>query len=398
VASDMKVGVTAYGAAGTKITGTMTVHAGDQTASSITNSTTTLKFLAPEGYYDGTKYVSFTDADFAAGNIRVGYNIFGIDGTYNGQQIGNVKNSILSWNTTQEIIYYYTGSENGQYQFIATRSSSSYFVRMSNDYGVTWTLSFTGQLGSYPIECSADGRVVIFTEGGATNVIKVSTNYGATFTSVTLSGASGIGAYCMSDDGAIIYVFATSGSQYLFKSINSGTSFSAISDSTIAGYKAIDCSSDGSIVYIGRDVASQYIKKSINGGTSFSNLTFAFHNISFGRLYCSGDGSKILFTDAANDLHYYNMTTDVIINSNVVLQVGTTRDIQYTIGADNTLYNLSFSNFSRLFKCGITSGSFESFGTLRSIGQVTAQCHNRGRTIYFVEGTSGGICYRIEQT
>lgn len=54
---------------------------GDNVASSSSISDTTLKLVAPEGYYDGDDTVTITDADFIAGNIKDTANIFGLEGS-----------------------------------------------------------------------------------------------------------------------------------------------------------------------------------------------------------------------------------------------------------------------------------------------------------------------------
>lgn len=72
---------TAY-AKGSKVTGTMPNKAGDNACSSSSVSSTTLKLVAPEGYYDGSDdTVTVTDADFVAANIKTGVNVLGITGT-----------------------------------------------------------------------------------------------------------------------------------------------------------------------------------------------------------------------------------------------------------------------------------------------------------------------------
>lgn len=68
---------------GSTINGTMPDNAGDNANIGTDIVTpTVLKLLAPEGYYDGVNdYVTITDADFVAANIKLGFNIFGIDGS-----------------------------------------------------------------------------------------------------------------------------------------------------------------------------------------------------------------------------------------------------------------------------------------------------------------------------
>ncbi|WP_207668618.1 hypothetical protein [Dehalobacter sp. 12DCB1] len=64
------------------IDGMMPNRAGETAALSSEVSGTTLKLLASDGYRDGVDdKVTITDADFVAGNIKSGVNIFGVDGT-----------------------------------------------------------------------------------------------------------------------------------------------------------------------------------------------------------------------------------------------------------------------------------------------------------------------------
>lgn len=53
----------------------------DSVASSISNDGTKLEFVVPVGYYDGTKKVTHTDANFLATNIKDGVEMFGVTGT-----------------------------------------------------------------------------------------------------------------------------------------------------------------------------------------------------------------------------------------------------------------------------------------------------------------------------
>lgn len=65
--------------------GTMPHNVGDTSASSSSVSGTTLKFLAPQGYYDGVAdNVVKEDSSFIAGNIKDTVTIFGVLGTYTG--------------------------------------------------------------------------------------------------------------------------------------------------------------------------------------------------------------------------------------------------------------------------------------------------------------------------
>lgn len=64
------------------VIGTMPDRSGDTAALSSAVSGTTLKLRASDGYRDGTNdFVTLTDADFIAANIRNGVNLFGLSGS-----------------------------------------------------------------------------------------------------------------------------------------------------------------------------------------------------------------------------------------------------------------------------------------------------------------------------
>ena len=80
IASDILAGKTVY-VNDVKITGTMVDRAGDTAASSLARSGTTIRLRATQGYRDGTNdYVTHTDANDVAGNIKSGVTIRGLAG------------------------------------------------------------------------------------------------------------------------------------------------------------------------------------------------------------------------------------------------------------------------------------------------------------------------------
>lgn len=80
-ASNITLGETAY-VNGVKITGTMPDKSGDNACSSSSVDGTTLKLVAPTGFYDGTDTVTIQDDDFVAEKILSGATIFGVAGSY----------------------------------------------------------------------------------------------------------------------------------------------------------------------------------------------------------------------------------------------------------------------------------------------------------------------------
>lgn len=82
VASQVLAGETFSNDVGIELVGTMVDRSGDTVAVSSSVSGTTLKLKASEGYRDGLNdFVTITDADFIASNIKSGKNLFGINGT-----------------------------------------------------------------------------------------------------------------------------------------------------------------------------------------------------------------------------------------------------------------------------------------------------------------------------
>jgi hypothetical protein len=70
---------------GSRIVGTMANNAGDNESLSNETDGTTVKLVAPEGYYDGDDdTVTITDEFLLAENIKSGVTILGVTGTYTG--------------------------------------------------------------------------------------------------------------------------------------------------------------------------------------------------------------------------------------------------------------------------------------------------------------------------
>lgn len=80
----------------TDLTGTMTNNSGDTYTTGSSVSGTTLKLKPARGFYDGDDdYVTITDADFVAGNILSGVNLFGLAGTYS--NIKSIQRGTFAW-------------------------------------------------------------------------------------------------------------------------------------------------------------------------------------------------------------------------------------------------------------------------------------------------------------
>lgn len=101
-ASELLDGKTGYGAAGTKIIGTMPNNGGNNVTISGTSGAS-----IPSGYYDGSgKAVldSTSSQNLIAGNIREGIEILGITGTMSGSEDVNVQAKTVTPSSSQQVI------------------------------------------------------------------------------------------------------------------------------------------------------------------------------------------------------------------------------------------------------------------------------------------------------
>ena len=81
-AANVLSGTTFSNATAANVSGTMTARSSDNAVTGGTVNSTSLLLTPPSGYYDGTATVSTTSANFIAGNIKNGVNLFGINGTF----------------------------------------------------------------------------------------------------------------------------------------------------------------------------------------------------------------------------------------------------------------------------------------------------------------------------
>lgn len=92
-------------------TGTMTNITTDKTASTITQSGTTVSLTVPNGYWDGTKKLNASataiDADIVSGNIKSGANICGVAGS---STVVDTANAVLD---PQYLLTGYSGYDDG---------------------------------------------------------------------------------------------------------------------------------------------------------------------------------------------------------------------------------------------------------------------------------------------
>lgn len=198
-------------------------------------------------------------------------------------------------------------SQSGQYQFIANSGMVPRSIYRSTNYGVSFSAIQTLNTTSYVwVACSRTGQYVLALDQTVvgTLLFRVSSNYGATYTTVTVVSASQINrGVAVSATGQVMYGITHRGQ--VFKSTNFGVSFSLISTlpaqyvspNTSHNMGTISCSADGSLL-LAAD-CSGYLFRSADGGATWSsNLTV------------NGQPQSVAITDPNNCFYNAAMSAD----------------------------------------------------------------------------------------
>ena len=170
-------------------------------------------------------------------------------------------------------------------QYIATIGDDS--IRVSSNYGVTWTVTTQGGGGSYPqLAISADGAVIAV----CASPIAVSTNYGATWSN-TPAFNGGNNAVCVSSNGSVMYATG-GGATDVYVSSNTGatwTQTASIGAVTTNRAVSLSCSSNGSVVLLLTQSANMVV--SSNYGASWTTTSLGGTNSPYATV--SPDGLTI---------------------------------------------------------------------------------------------------------
>lgn len=143
-------------------------------------------------------------------------------------------------------------SRSGQYMYIKSLKYSSGYRFYSHDYGATWVLAGRATR-TYGVTCSGDGRYVYY--WGVYSSFDVSSDYGVTLTSKSVSNSRGA-CFACSDDGKYVYFQANEG---IYRSSDYGETWSVYSMtlSIVTGGISGSCSYDGKHVVM-RISATQF--------------------------------------------------------------------------------------------------------------------------------------------
>ena len=178
VAADLLFGKTASTDI-SDITGTMPNNAGDNVNSSSSVAGTTLKLVAPLGYYDGSDdTVTITDADFVAGNIKNGVGILGLTGSYPKVNI-----------TAGDNVFYYRTGDTG------STNNSIYSKYRDVKVGLAGTYRIKFDLATASAGTTVYGRIYVNDSAVGTERSTTSASYTTYSEDITVSAGDNIQLY-----------------------------------------------------------------------------------------------------------------------------------------------------------------------------------------------------------
>lgn len=185
-------------------------------------------------------------------------------------------------------------SDNGQYLLASNKNAST--IRVSSDYGSTWTAHSLNNYVSGVAISSTGQRMYVLQYGAAPGLWR-SSDYGATWEKLTYSWSYSLYPYeiACSGNGQVIIVtggYNVSGGQYYAWSTNYGETF------TLSGFYSLDncvaaISSTGQYIYLSNSMGGS-VRRSTDFGSNWSNQSLPAGNC--WAVACSSDGSVVVAT------------------------------------------------------------------------------------------------------
>ncbi len=164
-----------------------------------------------------------------------------------------------------------TSSANGQYLAAATFGEA---VRLSTDFGATWTTSSSGSTNFYDVDISDNGQTIqaARSSGG----ISLTTNGGASWTTQPVQSTNTVLSTHASADGQ--FVLANISNRTLWRSTNSGVGWTQLTIPNITFYDMAISQDGQQIITIGTNSADantnlRRVFVSANGGSSWTEIT-----------------------------------------------------------------------------------------------------------------------------
>jgi hypothetical protein len=177
-----------------------------------------------------------------------------------------------SWTFVPIVGYWYKVaiSDNGQYMLAAEQYGKVY---RSTNYGVTWSESSLGISSYRGVAISGNGQyqLVAINSSFIDSVVKRSTDYGASWTTVLTGTYSNFNSCAIDNSGANFYVGGGVGSPIVYRSTNQGSSWSIVYSTSnfFAFVSDVNCTADGSKIVAPTFGQIGGLLKSSNYGSSW---------------------------------------------------------------------------------------------------------------------------------
>ena len=173
------------------------------------------------------------------------------------------------------------------------------FVYKSTDFGASWTeVTVAGQRNWSNIICNSTGSIVL--AAVSADRLYRSTDGGSSWTGLSGTVTTGThGPMCMSEDGQTI-VFGTTNGSRLQISRNGGTTFGVITLVGISTWTGLSCSADGQVIFASSSSSTVMCALSTDNGvtwTSAINPSGRASNTGYQRTACSLNGNKLVVTE-----------------------------------------------------------------------------------------------------
>ena len=182
----------------------------------------------------------------------------------NGLEVSNLGATVTALNAGSSRSWYNVACSADGACVAAT--SYTYYIRASSDSGAIWTGLTAGPSDYDSIAVSADGNAIIAFDGG-NNTVYVSQDFGTTWMSYAVGGASNWYEPACSADGSVIVVSGGNAGNVRVSS-DSGVTWTASNVVGASTVRGVDCSNDGSRMIIAGYGSDVFI--SVDSGTTWT--------------------------------------------------------------------------------------------------------------------------------
>ena len=291
-----------------------------------------------------------------------------------------------------------TCSADGQLVLLGQGNAVSFFLRLSRDFGATWSTVTTLPSDTWVTSMSATGQYIVATPlnstgGAAQGRLYVSNNFGEVWTSVTAAplGTNRQWQFCtVSSDGSTMLASALSD---LYVSRDYGITWSTTPSLGAAFFPVLSLSYTGQYQLVTGN-ATFGLYYSSNYGQTFTATTFGSGNLAGGlsanaQYMLAGDGTGYLYTSSAPTLFPAGLGTTAVtanaVTANTILGIS-------SIVAPNSFYAQELYINTRLDTAQFARTWVSRTAALTFLGSSAMSASGQFRAAYTRPG-SGSVLY-----